>query len=137
MTRIRLIPLCVVSLLACVALVTGLLVQKQGPQITLEQCKRLQPGMTEDEVAAILGGRCDYVDDPRTYACGCGPGESSAMRWRGHQGLIEARFDDDGKLTTAYFLFRSTPSVWRRIRVFLGLEPLGLYGTGNEFPTSP
>jgi hypothetical protein len=143
MTRKRLILLCVVSLLVCIAIGTGLLLRKQGPQITPEQCERLQPGMTEEEVTAILGRPCDHRDDQKSsIRIGnpnntAGHGESSTFLWSGRQGSIEARFDNNGKLTEALFWYRISPSVWRRIRVYLGLEP-GLYGTtDNEFPTSP
>ena len=105
MTRIRLILLCVVSLLACIAIGTGFLIRKQRPQITAEQCERLQPGMTEEEVAEILGGP---------------PGESwgTSSTWYGHQGSkITVLLVDDGKVFMAFF--DPPPTLRKRIEVGL------------------
>ena len=105
MKKVRLILLCVVSLLACGAVATTLCMSKQGPQITEEQCERLQRGMTEEKVAEILGGP---------------PGDrwGSSSTWYGNQGSrIDVLFGDDGKITLAFF--DPPPTVWERMSVFL------------------
>ncbi len=97
--------LCVLIVLACGAIATTFLFSNQGPEITAEQCERLQPGMTEEEVAEILGGP---------------PGErwSSSSTWHGHQGSkISVLFGDEGKLFMAFF--DPPPTVRERIEVGL------------------
>ena len=99
MKKVRLILLCVIFL-ACFAIPTTFFMSKQGPQITEEQYERLQPGMTEEEVAEFLGG-------PPAERRGAG------WAWYGRQGRIDVLFDYDGKLYLK--AFGAPPTIWERI----------------------
>jgi hypothetical protein len=107
MKKAHRILLCALFFLVCAAFPTTVSVPKQRPQITEEKYERLRPGMTEKEVAEILGGP---------------PGDrrGASWAWDGPQGSrIDVLFSDDGKLMMKFFA--APPTVQERIGAVLRL----------------
>ena len=91
---------------------------------TREQCERLVRGMTDEQVAAILGGPpADYTNGRGVYLSFIDEFPLAALRreypksWTGDHGAIGAVFDD-GKLRRAdwYPNLDPPPDYWKELR---------------------
>ncbi len=98
-------------------------------------CARIQKGMTETEVAQILGRPCDrehpYCPEIVTVLESDGTCRQvrrfiAGKTWDGHTGSITVHFEKPGIVTNARF-DENQDSFYRKVRRFLRLEESPIY----------
>jgi hypothetical protein len=127
------LPMCAV---AAAAIAFFVLIWDAG-HFSASEFARLEEGMTQDEVSAILGARPgDYTNGAGTYRLLSNEGvvienlsvannqERLERCWCGLDGAIEVYFDENGRLTNKwhYEPWPPPPPVWRRIVARLSFE---------------
>jgi hypothetical protein len=84
--------------------------------ITKANCDRIQLGMTEREVEAILGGPAEETLAPE-------PDPYAIKHWSSSTASILVYFDSSGRVCHTTFGKKEPPGLWERIRRGLGLPP--------------
>ena len=101
------------------------------PRFTEKQWLQLKPGMSEEEVTAILGCPSgDYTGGKGMYLFFIDDCPVSFVRshyeksWCGHHGAIGLVFDNEGKLRRAdYFpVLDPPPTFWEKLKGWLSFE---------------
>ena len=99
------------ALVALAFAVTDALLRRPG--VTEANVHRVRPGMSPQEVAAVLGGRPDLLWHNRGIGGWCGI-------WEGQQGSAPVAFSNENTVTEAVFDGPQSPSLLARLRAWLG-----------------